>query len=267
MATTPPFSTPEPPMAPDRRGAISHKVWVAFVSAAGNLVPNDPKRLSDGSVALSGYERDVFLRDVQPGRTMLLSRSGSRDQSGDGPSDQVSLSADARYVAYSSWANDLVAGGQIKQKDVFVFDRATGLNTLRSVNDAGSGPGGGSSHRPVLSADGGVLVFKSYADDLIALDYNDAADLFWAHVDGPGGLNSFFADVRATAGETVTVRWRGEAGLNYRVEYRDALKDGEWQPLPAVVEVNDGWAWVVDVLPAGVKERYYRVTLIPGGGD
>jgi Tol biopolymer transport system component len=237
--------------------------WVAFVSAAGNLVPNDPKRLPDGSAALSRFERDVFLRDVEQGRTMLVSRSGSRDQSGDGPSDQVSLSADARYVAYSSWASDLVAGDQIKQKDVFVFDRVTGLNRLWSVNDAGSGAGWGFSSRPVLSADGGVLVFKSFADDLIALDYNDAADVFWARVDGPGGLNSFFADIQATAGETVTVRWRGGDGLGYLVEYRDSLLAGEWVPLPAMVEVNDGWAWVVDVLPAGVKERYYRVTLTP----
>jgi Tol biopolymer transport system component len=238
--------------------------WVAFVSAAGNLVPNDPNRLPDGSAPLTRYERDVFLRDVEQGRTMLVSRSGSRDQSGDGRSEQMSLSADGRYVAYSSWANDLVAGGQMKQKDVYVFDRATGLNTLRSVNDAGSGAGWGSSHRPVLSADGRVIVFKSYADDLIALDHNDAADVVWARVDGPGGLNSFFADIRATAAETVTVRWRGEEGLNYQVEYRDTIQAGEWEPLPAVVEVNDGWAWVVDVLPVGVKERYYRVTLAPG---
>jgi hypothetical protein len=191
--------------------------YVAFVSQSDDLVSNDANGLpDDGSAPLTRYERDVFLRDVEQGRTILVSRSGSRDQSGDGPSDQVSLSADAGYVAYSSWANDLVAGDQLKQKDVVVFDRVPGLNRLWSVNDAGSGAGWGSSHRPVLSADGGVLVFKSYADDLIALDYNDAADLFWARVDGPGGLNSFFADVRATAGETVTVRWRGEAGLNYR---------------------------------------------------
>jgi Tol biopolymer transport system component len=238
--------------------------WVAFVSAAGNLVPNDPNRLPDGSAPLTRYERDVFLRDVEQGRTILVSRSGSRDQSGDGRSEQMTLSADARYVAYSSWASDLVAGGRMKQKDVYVFDRATGLNTLRSVNDAGSGAGWGSSHRPVLSADGRVIVFKSYADDLIALDYNDAADVVWARVNGPGGLNSFFADIRATAAETVTVRWRGEEGLNYQVEYRDTIQAGEWEPLPSVVEVNDGWAWMVDIIPAGVKERYYRVTLAPG---
>lgn len=237
--------------------------WVAFVSAAGDLVPTDPNRSLTSPMGLHRYERDVFLRDVDLGLTTLISRSAVRDRSGNGPSDQVSLSADGRFVAYRSRASDLVAGDDNGQKDVFVFDRLTGLNKLWSVSGVDFGTGRGSSHRPVLSEDGMVLVFKSYAGDLIPLDHNAAADVFWTRVDAAGGFTSLIADIRATAQETVTVSWRGEVGSSYRVEYRDALMVGQWELLPALIEVEAGRARVVDILPAGVKERYYRVTLTP----
>jgi Tol biopolymer transport system component len=234
--------------------------WVAFTSAANDLVLNDPSR---GSAVSSLLDRDVFLYEVEAGRTTLVSRSAWRDQSGNGPSDQVALSADGRFFAFQSEASDLVAGDDNGWKDVFVHDRSTGITTLASANRMQTSSANRSSHRPALSADGTVLVMKSYANDLIAQDWNQAADLFWTPLTAPRWLSSFLADIEATSAEQVRIRWRGVVDGIYRVEYRDLLTAGEWLPLEAQIMVADGWARAEDMLPVGTRARYYRVLWAP----
>ena len=229
-----------------------------------DLVPNDPLRHPDAPVLGQPWpiDSDVFLHELETGMTLLVSRSAREDRSANHRSDQVAISGDGRWVAYRSLATDLVAGDDNAGKDIFVYDRFTGLNTLASVSSRRQGPGNRSSHQPRLSLEGGVLVFKSSADDFIPFDYNHAADLFWRSVDAPGRMTSLVARVDLTGTGAPTLSWRAVPEAVVRVEYRDRLNEGSWQPLPATAQFESGWMRLIDPLPVAATERYYRIVLV-----
>lgn len=116
-----------------------------------------------------GY--DVFLHDRVADTTLLVSRAaGATITAGNALSFQPVITADGRYVAFYSDASDLVTGMVTPNLgNVFLFDRLTGVNTL--VSHRHDAPLTGSSSRselPLISADGQVIAFQSYADDLVA---------------------------------------------------------------------------------------------------
>jgi Tol biopolymer transport system component len=142
--------------------------FVTFVSSA------NPPNTANGT-------NNVLLYDLQTATTTLVSFNRNRTGSGDGPSDDPSISADGRFIAYRSDARDLVDGDNNIDSDVFLFDRLKGTTTLMSVNQTGNTPGNGRSRTPIISADGSTMVFKSVASDLIAGDRNGAQDVFVVH--------------------------------------------------------------------------------------
>ncbi|MEO8327465.1 MAG: FG-GAP-like repeat-containing protein, partial [Nitrospirota bacterium] len=131
--------------------------YVAFESLAGNLVAGD----ANGTL-------DIFVYDRQTGNT---SRVSVALQGGDpdGASYQSSLSADGRYVAFNSWASNLVAGDGNETGDIFVYDRQTGTTTRVSVGLEGGDPDS-YSFKPALNADGRFVAFVSAATNLVAGD-------------------------------------------------------------------------------------------------
>lgn len=139
--------------------------FVAFASNAFNLVAEDT----------NGSTQDVFVRDLQLGQTALVSISTGGEQ-GNGYSDAPSISADGRWVVFSS-ASSLVAGDTNgSQRDVFARDRQTEQTTLVSVA-TGGGQGISHSKDPSLTADGRMVVFSS-ASRLDAGDNNGQWDIF-----------------------------------------------------------------------------------------
>lgn len=84
---------------------------VAFHSTASNLVATD----SNGS-------RDVFVHDRQTGGTSLVSLDTAGVQ-GNASSSRASISADGRFIAFESSADNLVAGDSNGVTDVFVTTR------------------------------------------------------------------------------------------------------------------------------------------------
>ena len=153
--------------------------FVAFSSRANDLVATD----TNGDV-------DVFVRDLQAATTRLASVNQAGADSGNGLSLDPGMSADGRFVAFSSRANNLVAtpdtnAGQPfpdSQTDVFVRDQQTGTTMLASVNRAGTDSGNSASGYSLLSADGRVVVFVSTASDLVANDTNGQYDLYAAKI-------------------------------------------------------------------------------------
>ncbi len=140
--------------------------YVAFESWASNLVAGD-----------NGDILDVFVHDRQTGQTTRVSVDSAGNQ-GDGHSFWPSLSADGRYVAFSSYATNLVAGDNNGTLgDVFVHDRQTGQTTRVSVDSAGTQADGESAF-PSISADGRYVAFYSYAGNLVAGDNNGVSDVF-----------------------------------------------------------------------------------------
>ena len=140
--------------------------YVAFSSQAANFVPGDTS------------VEDIFVRDRSTGVTARVSVS-TTGEPGDSYSYDPSISADGRYVAFTSAATNLVPGDTNARPDVFVHDRTTGATTRVSVNSAGGQAvlGYGSS-RPAISADGRYVAFGSDMSDLVSGDANAAADVF-----------------------------------------------------------------------------------------
>jgi Tol biopolymer transport system component len=139
--------------------------FVAFDSAASNLVPGDTNAV-----------RDAFMRDLQTGTIERVSVDAGGVQ-GTGNSTYPALSADGRFVAFDSAASNLVAGDTNAFRDCFVRDRQSGTVERVSVDTAGT-QGDSLSSIPSLSANGGRVAFQSYATNLVAGDTNVLYDVF-----------------------------------------------------------------------------------------
>ena len=139
--------------------------YVAFDSAASNLVAGDT----------NGYT-DVFVRDRKLHKTTLVSVSSAGIQA-NGDSYSPSISANGRYVAFYSYASNLVSGDTNGYTDVFVCDRKLHKTYRVSVSTAGL-QGNNSSDLPSISADGRYVVFASDASNLVSGDTNGYTDVF-----------------------------------------------------------------------------------------
>ncbi len=139
--------------------------YVTFTSWAPNLVPNDTNNFSD-----------VFVRDRASGHTRRASVDSTGIQ-GNSVSRNPAISGDGRFVAFSSFATNLVVNDTNDAYDVFVHDLATG-HTER-VNVTSSGISGNSSALNVaLSFDGRYVAFDSDASNLVGGDTNLFEDVF-----------------------------------------------------------------------------------------
>jgi len=112
----------------------------------------------------------VFLRDRQAGTTSRVSVSSAGTQA-NAYSSTVALSADGRYVAFSSSASNLVTGDTNAYEDVFVRDLTADTTTRVSVSSGGV-QANGLSTRPAISGDGRYVVFHSDAYNLVPNDFS-----------------------------------------------------------------------------------------------
>ena len=104
--------------------------------------------------------------------TMRVSVSSSQNQ-GDRPSWTAGISANGRYVAFTSQATNLVPGDTNDRQDAFVYDRRTGHTQRVSVSSSGAqakpgpNPFGGSAAMD-MSANGRYVLFRSDASNLVS---------------------------------------------------------------------------------------------------
>jgi Tol biopolymer transport system component len=138
---------------------------VAFHSGAWNLVSGD-----------TNSSDDVFLHDCDTGQTRRVSVSSGGSQA-NAWSRAPSLSRDGRYVAFVSWASNLVGGDTNARSDVFLHDRQTGRTERLSIHTDGN-QGDDDSDLPSISADGRYVAFDSLAGNLVESDGNGFDDVF-----------------------------------------------------------------------------------------
>jgi Tol biopolymer transport system component len=174
---------------------------VVFYSWASNLVPDD----------INGYV-DVFVRDRSEGTTELISVSTSGEQ-GNHESEHPEISADGRFVAFSSFASNLVAADTGGECQVYVRDRVAGTTKLVSVSTSGA-TGNQDSYTADISGDGRFVVFRSEADNLVPGDTN-------------GRMDVFVRDQVEGTTELVSVGMSGAHG-NYSSQYGWITPDGRW---------------------------------------
>jgi hypothetical protein len=96
---------------------------------------------------------------------------------GDGYSGNSSVSADGRFVAFRSFATNLVPGGSNGYIHVYVRDRFSATTSRSSVSATGL-VGNGDSNSPSISADGRHVAFESTATNFAAGDTNGVQDVF-----------------------------------------------------------------------------------------
>lgn len=144
--------------------------FIAFESKASNLVEGD----ANGTW-------DIFVRDTRTKATARVSVSSSGGE-GNGVSWAPSVSADGRFVAFYSSANNLVPGDTNHAQDIFVHDRETGETFLVSQSMDG-GSANRASDEAAISADGRTVVFTSLADNLVPGDTNEVEDVFLFSLD------------------------------------------------------------------------------------
>ena len=103
--------------------------FVAFQSDAQNFT----------AAPQTGFFSDIFVRDRQNGTTVLASPSGTGGEAS-GQSEDPEISPNGRFVAFASFASDLIAGspdpdGELV-RDAFVRDLTAGSTEMISVNSA-----------------------------------------------------------------------------------------------------------------------------------
>ncbi|ARV57483.1 hypothetical protein BZZ01_01495 [Nostocales cyanobacterium HT-58-2] len=139
--------------------------YVAFDSLASNLVADD-----------TNNTRDIFVYDIQTRTTNRVSVDSQGNQGND-VSFSPAISADGRYVAFESFANNLVANDTNNIGDIFVYDTQTRTNKRVSIDSQGN-QGNNESFSPAISANGRYVAFDSYADNLVPADTNGTGDIF-----------------------------------------------------------------------------------------
>jgi Tol biopolymer transport system component len=145
---------------------------VAFVSTAALDRLDSP---ANASMLLRPEPfAQIYLRDVHTGTTTRLTRSNGGGHA-NGASGRPVVSADGRYVAFSSDASNLVQGDRNRVSDVFLHDRTTNATVLVSRSTR-RGAANGASLNPAISNDGRFVAFQSEASDLICASRCSAAE-------------------------------------------------------------------------------------------
>jgi Tol biopolymer transport system component len=145
--------------------------FVAFGSAATNLVPGDTNGVGD-----------VFVKDRVSGAIERVSVRTTGEQGTDGSGNPF-ISADGRFVVFASnaplVAEDTNTCGQpvAACTDVYIHDRQTHVTTRVSVSSTGA-QGLDASFIRGLSADGRFVLFASRSPNLVNNDTNNVDDLF-----------------------------------------------------------------------------------------
>lgn len=142
--------------------------FVAFQSNASNLVTGDTNGTSD-----------IFVYDRLTNTTSMASMNSTGDRA-NRSSFKPSISADGRFVAFDSLADNLAAADTNGTNDIFVRDKDTATTTRISVNSENQGADI-TSFNPAISAMGNVIAFDSFATNLVPQDTNSSRDVFISH--------------------------------------------------------------------------------------
>lgn len=210
--------------------------WVAFASAASDLVASDTNGTSD-----------VFLHDGLTSVTTLISSRPGGEAGGNGSSTDPVITPDGRRVAYVSTASDLSPGATNTFGDIFVRDVANGTTDWASkgvsqfaafIDQANKAV---TCSNPAFDENGRAIVFKAagvVAKAVLLLHYNLISGETWLLSTNAVGRGKWYPDfsgplisrdgryvvseVRDGA-RTILTRWDLVAGTQLRI----AAPDGD----------------------------------------
>ncbi len=173
-----------------RSGTTTTRVSVTPGGAGGNGASVDPQVSADASIVAfvsdaddlvagdTNGAADVFVADLVSGTVTRVS-VGAGGAQANAASSEPAVSADGRYVVFTSAASNLVGGDTNGASDVFVHDRNSGTTTRVSVTAAGA-QANGASRAGAISPSGKWVAFESDATNLVGGDSNGNTDVFAA---------------------------------------------------------------------------------------
>ena len=163
--------------------------FVAFESRSTSLVVGDTNGWNPC------YGDDIFVHDLATEETTRVSVDSSGAQA-NCDSHLPSVSADGRYVAFSSLASNLVPDDTNGANDVFVHDRQTGETTRVSISPNGTQMNYGSNW-PSISGDGRLVAVVSFSagySDIYVHDRITATTILASHA--PTGARGNYYSLR-----------------------------------------------------------------------
>jgi RHS repeat-associated protein len=119
--------------------------------------------ISDATNLVTGPTSDLYVKDLQTGELTNLDVSYDGLPL-DGYSEDAAISANGRYLVFTSNATNLVAATGDSNSQVYRYDQVTGTLTLVTHDGAGGYAVGGGAF-PQISDDGNRVVYESSADN------------------------------------------------------------------------------------------------------
>jgi Tol biopolymer transport system component len=259
-ATGPTFGNPPPTLyVVDRAASITRTIATSAFSFRSGLRLSGDGRFLAYVAPLNGTNQ-VYLYDFQAATTVLVSSRYGSVGAAYGASDSLDISADGRFVAYRSAAANIVPFDTNGVPDIFLYDRLNGTTTLLSASQLGIAATENRSLTPVFSADSQALFFESWGSGIVSQDFNQGSDLFAYSLSYSGQIPLFSATALrgngAGAGPWIT--WPQALGRTYHVQFKNTLKDAQWQDLDGTISIIGSQGWLND-LSAGSGPRFYRV--------
>lgn len=200
--------------------------FVAFTSFDKNLPISDLNNLCVNAQETTLTCRDVLLKDSLTEDVDVISVSSAGVQ-GNNHSFAPAMSADARFIAFQSLANNFVPGDTNEVADVFLRDRINGATSRISVGVDGAQGDNQSLDRVIaMSADGRYVAFGSEASTLVPGDDNNVCDNNNDQV-SEENCNDIFVQDRLT-------------GFARRISQADGGTDGNGHSTAAALSA-EGW--------------------------
>ncbi len=247
-----------------------------FLSHAGVGFSADGQFLTYAMASSStANQQNIYRYDLQTGANLLVSVNFNSAAITNAASDSPVISPDGRFIAYRSFATNIVPFDSNSDPNMFVYDASNNSTLLASANAAGNSSAADRSLKPVFSADGETLVFQSWAADISPGDFNNGSDIFalslagFPLTTGRGGATNaapegLFAQLfpAGTPGSAPVISWPLAAGNSYQVQYKTNLTDAAWLNLPGNVSFIGANGYLNDLLPSN-GQRFYRIVSNP----
>ena len=206
----------------DTQASTTRLVTKSVDGVAGNGTTQDPSISSDGryivyyttstNISPASSVPSIWLFDQVLGTTSLVSHL-----SAGGPASGVDavamVSANGRYVAWSSGASGIDPSDHSNQDDVFIYDVLTATNQRVSVALGGGDPNSGST-RPSISSDGRYVLFTSSASNLVANDTNGSTSDIFVYDTLLGSTTLVSEAVGGTSGNAASTLYQLSAQLS-----------------------------------------------------
>lgn len=166
------------------------------ISADGRYVLINTAADNFGYADANG-DNDIFLKDRQTGTVELISVA-TNAATGNLGSYTASMSADANYIVFASYASNLGPTDTTEQVDIYYRDRTTNATSLVSISEANQQSEAYVSY-PSVTDDGRYVVFVAEGNGLIPVGLPGTDDNIVMRDMQTGGMHLVSGDGNAVA--------------------------------------------------------------------